>query len=343
MDLLKSILAVIGGIVLIMKFLDLVLNLTQKLSNIKSNIWDYFAKRVKHKKLEKQAIKSNIETIVNMTVNSLADELPKGWINRVSIQWVRDKSASSIQNNEIILRIKPYESQDYNLINGIYFYFTQAIFPTTKEVIPSNIRKSVALQISKRTISINKPYLISKFEEEFLEKEIQEDTTILNYFDKYNKIDAQGFFTGIFIREVSAVAEMSRYTELRNKIEEEITCILDHIINFQNRLHKKEPSCWNRTGPASSYAFMLVAKPTHKSILPYLKRAKENIDNNIDHLYILGCNQEVKFVKDVINSISRTPEYDLIEIFTLHKDYRGENDGIGALLINKKTKNKNYA
>jgi len=337
MDLLKSILAVIGGIVLIMTFLDLVFNLTPKLSNIKSNIWDFFAKRVKHKKLEKQAVKSNIETIVNVTVNSLTDELPKNWINRASIQWVRDKSASSIQNNEIILRIKPYESQDYNLINGIYFYFTQALFPTTKEVIPSNIRKSVALQISKRTISRNKPYLIPKFEEEFLEKEIQDDTTILNYFDKYNKIDAQGFFTGIFIREVSAVAELSRYTELRNKIEEEITCILDHIINFQNRLQKAD-ICWNRTGPATSYAFMLVARPTHKSILPYLKRAKENIDNNIDHLYILGCNQEMKFVKDVIYSISRMPEYDLVEIFTLHKDYRGENDGIGALLINTKNK-----
>jgi hypothetical protein len=334
MDLIKSVLAFVGGLVIFLTLLDLLFNLTPKLSALKSNIWTFFAERTKHKKLEKIAIKSNIETIVNETVNKLSSELPKGWINRASIQWVRDKSASSIENNEIILRIKPFESQDYNLLNGIYFFFTQSLFPTTKEVVPINIRKSAALQISNRTISNNKPYLISKFQEEFLEKEIQEDSSILNYINRFNKIDTQGFFTGIFIREISNVAEISRYTELRITIEKEISEILDHILEFQTKSSRCEDDNWYRIGPTTSFAFMLVARPSHKSMKPYLRRAKERINQNIDRLYVLGCNQEIGFVQEVINSISKIPEYTLEETFTLHKDYRGESNGIGALLIN---------
>ena len=331
--MITNILTAIGGIVLVLAFIQSLFWLISKLTNLKSVILGFVSQRIKHKKLEKLAIKSKIEDAINDTVSDLIDELPKGWINKVSIVWVREKSASTIEDNEIILRIKPLESQDFNLVNGVYFFFTQSLFPTTKEVIPNNIQKAAALQFSKRTISNKHPYLIPKFEQEILDEEVLIDSTILNYYSNYDQLDYQGYFSGVLLREVSDVAKKSRYTQIRNQMEEEIESILDHLIDFQNQYGTFHDD-WCRFGPVNSYALMLVAKPSHKSVSPYVTRAKERINQGIDRLYVLGCNQERRFVRKVIDSIMKIPEYKLVEMYSLHRDYRGEDNGIGALLIN---------
>lgn len=84
-NLFKDILAIIGFLAIILSFLKLVFDVIPKLSLIKSKFWKFLSKKIKHKRLEKKAIASNIENVVNDVVVDLNKELPHGWIKKASI------------------------------------------------------------------------------------------------------------------------------------------------------------------------------------------------------------------------------------------------------------------
>jgi hypothetical protein len=331
LKIIEIILAVIGGIVVILTAIDYLFSVTPKLAKLKNSIVLLLAERSQFKKLQKVAIKSNIEETVNLTVSDLQDELPYGWINRASIKWVRRDSVDLIEEEELIIRIKPSNNQDSNLINGVYYFFRKCLFPNLKEVVPSNIRMACELYITKRALQKQQPFLTNQFEREIVENEIKKDSTIVTYYGGFERIDQRGYFTSVFLRETCNVIENSRFNELRNEIAIELDQILDHLKRFNEANSNIPNDLWSKQGKATSFALILVARPTHNSTLPYLKRALENREKSVKRIYVAGCNMEYGFYKSVIQSIAKIDGFKIIEEFRMHRDYRGEPGGYCAL------------
>ncbi|TSC94500.1 MAG: hypothetical protein CEN87_469 [Parcubacteria group bacterium Licking1014_1] len=143
------------------------------------------------------------------------------------------------------------------------------------------------------------------------------------------------FFTGSFLREIHEIASRSKFKQLRNQINDEIKNVLEHIDDFVKNIHKNSSNGWSRKGPATSYAFLLVAQPFSWSVNPYVNRVKEHLTQGVERIYIMGTNQERKFVKNTISAIAKLPSCNLVEIFELNRDYRGDRNGIGALFVKK--------
>ncbi|TSC94501.1 MAG: hypothetical protein CEN87_470 [Parcubacteria group bacterium Licking1014_1] len=194
---IKDILAFVGAATILLSFFELLFRIIPQFGNLRAKFWGFLARKWRHKKLEKMAIASDIENVVNEVVAELQTELPCGWITKASIDWIdKDIKEEDLKDGEMILRIRPMESQDENLINGIYYFFAKALFPETKEVIPMIIRKSTALHLSRRSITDKKPFLANKFEKGLLESSIKNDSNIVYFIDKFNEIDNKGFFHG---------------------------------------------------------------------------------------------------------------------------------------------------
>jgi len=334
----RDTLIVIGGITVIFGFIKGLSDIIPHIGRFKSWFWLQTAERLKNGTLIKNAIASDIETHVNEVVADLQKELPVGWIRKASIEWITESKKDDLEEGEIILRVKPFENQDQNFLAGIYAFFSKALFPHTKEIIPANIRKAAVLRISYRTISNKKPYLQESFENSFLETAIREDSTIATYLGRYENLDKKGFFTGSFLREIHEIATKTRFNDLRNRMNQEVDEILTHIEGFISQLGTSPPRVippgeWYRVGPATSYAFMLVARPEHGGVGPYVNRARERQGQNIERLYVMGAKQEEPFARYVISEIAKLPNYKLVEVFELNKDYRGNTGGIGALLV----------
>lgn len=332
---ITNILAFIGAISIILLFFEALFNVIPKFGKLRADFWGFLSRRWKYKNLEKKAIASEIENVVNETVADLQSELPRGWISRASIKWVdNDIKDEELSDREIILRIRPMDNQDLNLINGIYLFFTKALFPETKEIIPQVVRKAAALQIARRNISEKKPFLTDKFEKGILESAIKNDPTIVEFIERYEDVDSRGFFTGSFLREIHEIATRVQFKELRNKMDEEIKSVLEHTREFVANIHKEfAESGWYRKGPATSYKFLLVARPSHGGVNSYTKRVRESLESGIERIYVMGTSQEKRFFERVISAIAKLPECRLVEIFNLHRDYRGDRNGIGALFV----------
>jgi hypothetical protein len=329
-----AIFEIIGIAIVFLTIIEQLSNLFPKLSKGKQYLYKKASQYLKFKTLEKQAISADIEGAINESVNKLQDELPSGWVKKANIKWVKELSLSDLEEGEIILRLKPQDNQDSNLVHGIYCFFSNSLFPKTKEIIPDSTQKAIAIQISKRTIENNREYVLKKFENEIIEREIKITPAILEYLEDFDKLDKQGFFTGSFLREIDLVADKIRFSAHRNKFTEEIKGTINHTKNFIAALPDAPNELWAKNGVVGSYRFLLVKNPRKFAYKIYVNRAKMGYNDNIDHLYIMGSKREEKFVNKVIERIQKEiPSYKLKEIYRLYKDFRGHDDGIGALFI----------
>lgn len=329
---LKDILAFIGGAVVFLTFLKLLFDVIPKLDSIKTSFFRFLTGYIKHKSLEKRAIANDIEEVVNKTVLSLKNELPTGWVNKVKIDWIKEENIRDIDDGELILRLRPYEDQDQNLMNGIYCFFNKALFPENKSVLPEIPRKASVLQLSRRTINIHHPFAMSKFERQYLDSAIEIDEDYATYLGYYSKMDKRGYFTGVYIREISKIADNIRYSPLRKEFSQEIDEIIGHINFFIDEYPNTPDELWYRVSEITRYGFILVARPVPwRRVETYVNKAHYHSSNGIERLYILGAHQEKSFVKKVITAIVQQTDYSITEEFELNKDYRGESGGICAI------------
>jgi hypothetical protein len=330
-----EILAFIGALSIIFGFIKLLFDVVPRLGSLRAQAFQALATNIKHKIIEKRAIASNIESVVNDSVSHLQRELPAGWISKARIEWVKEESKEDLEEDELILRIRPLEDQDKNLMNGIYYFFTKAIFPGVRRVIPKMPRQAAVLQLSRRTILKNHPYAIGLFEDKFLESAIQREPGIANYVGKYQAMDHQGVFTSVFLREATELAMKIRFSEERSHIAEELDEILKQITTFIKKIKKTADvpdELWSRKTDTYSYAFLLVARPVFwRRVDAYVNRAQLRVADKIDTLYVLGAEKEKAFVGKVVSAITKNTDYVLTEQFELYRDYRGEPGGICAL------------
>lgn len=335
---LSSLFEIIGIVIVFLSLIELLSNLFPKLSRGKQFLFKKASQHIKFKALEKQAISADIEGAINESVNILQDELPNGWIKKANIKWVKEQSLSDLEEGEMILRLKPQVSQDSNLVQGVYCFFSNSLFPKTKEIIPDSTQKAIAIQISKRTIENNRKYVLKNFENEIIEREIKITPSILDYLEDFETLDKKGFFTSSFLREIDFTAEKIRFSPQRNRFSDEIKAVIDHTKRFIASLPDAPNDLWSRIGISTSYRFLLVKNPFKFKYKIYVNRAKMGVDNKIDHLYIMGSNKEKKFVENVIKEIQKEiPSYKLQERYRLYRDFRGKKDGIGALFVYDKS------
>jgi hypothetical protein len=332
-DFVKGVFALIGVATVLLGFVKLLLDVIPKLNALRADVYRATSQKLRHRALEKRAIASNIEAVVNDSVSFLQKELPIGWISRAKIEWVREESRDDMEDGDLILRMRPLENQDENLMNGIFYFFTKALFRGVKEVIPRTPRRAAVLQLSRRTVTKHHPYAMEDFERRYLEPAICVEADVAFYLGHYDTLDQRGFFTGVYLREITALAERVRYTAQRSQIGDELRHILTHVSTFLQASPKAADELWHRKSDTSSYGLLLVARPpfSRRREQTYVNRAQSHIRNGVKRLYVLGANQEKSFVRKVVSAIANETSYALVELFDLNKDYRGEAGGICAV------------
>lgn len=303
-----------------------------------------FAKKRDHGRLVKSVIKKDIEGRINSAILAFGNELPRGWINRMQIEWVENESRNDFFNDgEMVLRICPLKDETENLVHACYAFLQKAFFPRAKNVIPKEHREAAVLFVGRKIMTRQGDGARMVYEDIVLEPAIQRNKRILPLMPRYKTLDARGFFMGAFLREVHAVAIGARFDAVvRDKMREEASALLDHMEEFIAHYSAATiipEALWSRRGPITNYAFLLVARPGNVktgNIKTFVEHARESLKKGIDRLYVFGAEEHRPFVINAINAIEQqVPEYEVSERFNLSNDYRGQAGGLGALFVRR--------
>lgn len=328
--------------IIILWLLNALANLIPQIDILKSKILLPIAKKYQQKKLVKSAIKSDIRGHVNREIAKLRDYLPSGWAGEMDVDWIESEEPTSlIDDNRIVVRIRPVEDQDRNFVNATYHYLRSSFFPKIQAVIPKPHYEASVLYVCRKIAEGKNNNTKTIFEDHILEPMIQRHESIPNHLDDYSHLDTRGFFTGTFLRELHLMATDARFTGARNNMTQETSGVIKHIKDFISAYDKHHSggeempaTAWYNDGNISKYALLLVAHPakTQSGIDPYINRARERFQSGTKRLYVFGSNNESRFANAVISGIEGTVEnVRIVERFQTSFDYRGQNNGIGAV------------
>jgi hypothetical protein len=334
LETILLILAIFGAIDLAWRGIGLVISAIPPLLGLRTRFWTYIVGFIQLPVLRRKAISTRVEEVTNQTVYHLERYLPKGWIRRARVNWVRSSAASLLVDEEIVLRIRPNNDADTNLLYTLWFYLKNALFPYTQDLIPDSTRSAIALAIARAAIYENHPYLIRQFDNYFIDM-VANNVAVRDKLSDYVRLNEIGFLMGPFIREIDHIASLSRFSQERNKVEKRIKEVTDHMLGFQPILRNNKPEDeWIYHEGEVSYAFLLVSRPPElrPSIEAYVRRAKVHVANGITRIYVVGRDEERRFVNDVLRSILAIRELKGLDLFALYRDYRGQPRGIGALI-----------
>ncbi len=329
-------------IVLLVVVLNWLANLIPQLDVIKSKILLPIAKKYKQKKLVKSAIKSDIRGHVNREIAKFRDYLPSGWAGEMDVDWVESEEPSTlIDDDRIIVRIRPVDDQDRNFVNAAYHYLRTSFFPKIQAVIPKPHYEASVLYICRKVVEGRNGSAKTFFEDNIMEPLVERHGAIPNHLDDYSHIDNRGFFTGTFLRELHLMATEARFTGARNNMTQETSGVIKHVKDFiaaydtHHAGGEEMPStAWYYDGTVSKYALLLVAHPakTQSGIDPYMNRARERFQSGTKRLYVFGANNENRFANAVIAGIEGAIDnVRVVERFQTSHDYRGTTNGIGAI------------
>jgi hypothetical protein len=296
--------------------------------------------------LARAAAKYDVRGHVNQAINTIAAELPDGWITDIDLKYVNGETrAEFFANNKPVVHIRPFEDQERNVVTVINVFLREALFGNVRHIIPDLQRTAAVLYFGDRIALSRSEATAKAFGEYVLEPAVKGKDKILQYYQRYSGIDQRGLFSGPFIREIKHVAEEVRASRFHNKMAEEMNAALTHLEEFANAYQKSREErvpmgvdAWVRKGIVTKYALMLVANPLKAATdeqAAYVRRALAYSEKGIKRIYVLGASGEWRFASKVINAIAKDTPYVIEQRFALYKDYRGDAGGIGAVFVAK--------
>jgi len=337
LEILLLVLAIFGGVDLADRGARVLVTLFPRLLTVQSKIWRLLADSFTIPVFRRKAIATRVEEVLNQTAFHLQQFLPKGWVKRAKVRWVRNSQTAQLMDGTIVLRVRPGPNPDHNLMQTLWIYFHSALFPNTRDILPDDLVSGVALAITRAGLEESHPYMLREFDDAFLGLIAGGKQAILNHFGDSVRLNDYGLLMGPFLREVDQAATDSRFTPERAKLPEIVDAIIAHMLSFQPFLRRNKPEDdWSHQGPCSSYGFLLVSKPPEirPGIEAYVKRAQDKLRKGINRLYVIGRYEEREFLWRVTNALLSIRELKGVELFPLFRDYRGEPSGVGALLAN---------
>jgi len=328
-------LAILGGVDLAGRGVDRAALVFPKLRSAQSSAWQAVSGRISTRLFGKKAVAIRVEEVLNQTVNRLQKYLPKGWTRRARISWVYKPTKSSLHDGDIVLRVRPSDSADHSLMNAIWIYFQEILFPENRDSLPKELLASSALAITRAGLGETHPHLLKEFDSRFLALAKEAQQSKVDLYADCTRLNEFGLLMGPFVREADHAAEELRFRGQNEIIRETVRSIMDHMLGFQPLLrHNKPEDQWSFHGPNTSYGFLLISRPptTRPSPSAYVKRVEAMLGEGVERIYLIGRAEERNFVKDVAAQILSLRGVKGIEQFSMYRDYRGEDEGIGILI-----------
>ncbi len=302
-------------------------------------------KKWKFRGLVRAAVKCDVRGFANKAIRQLAPQLPDGWIPELDINWVDNETRQQFfENGKIVVHVRPLEDQEVNFVSIVHLFLQEALFPRVKMIVPETQRTAAILYFGDRIAAARSERTAEVFGQRIFEPIVGKKKKVLEFFQRYTELDAKGYFSGAFIREIQHVAREVRATRLRDNMSAEMNAALTHLEEFAKGYAKSQldhvmmpESAWIRNGIMTKYALLLVANPAKAAIddlgAGYVARAQQRYREGVRRLYVFGTAGQRNYAKQVLREIAFKTPYTLEQEFELHRDYRGDAGGLGALFV----------
>ena len=180
----------------------------------------------------KQYLKHNLQGRLNEFTGELASQAPFLAKTRVAVEWVDSDVTrrSFLDEGKVILRLRRHDSQETNFVHGAYMFVSTSLIYRLKRYLAKSQRQAVDLYVTAKLLEREKASVRGLFLDEYLHpKTATTDSKIVEYFDRFAKIDNGKLFYPVLLQEFDFLGDKVFGKRRDDAIIEEASALIDFL------------------------------------------------------------------------------------------------------------------
>jgi len=238
---------------------------------------------------EKYAVEKRLESTIGLSSKKINDEgveiLPHG----VDIKWVESKDREAfLKEDKIVVCLESSNNEPRNLARATMLYTSADLIRESQRFVDHGVMKSACFAVARKMLMIDRRLDAFKcLNEEYLEPEITKYPSIEMHVNVMEKLDSEGNFTRLLLRELSELgAKLSSVLSSPRAVKETLS-----FMQTMKKLSEKERSVDvtpDHRGEVIDFGIMLIAREGVKDPSPYIRYAKHCWKEGLPRLYVLA-------------------------------------------------------
>ena len=308
-ELVKQILAWLGGVSTTGVILGYLLLYPEKIEKWSSLLWRFLSNFVTlFKFAHKQYVKHDMQSRVNEFARGLSKEAPFLASKRVRIEWVEANvtRSSFFQDDQVILRLRRDDPEDLNFVHGAYMFVSTSLVFQVKRYLSQSQRKAVDLYVTTSLIEREKPGVRGHFLDNYLHSELADTgSKVARFFDAFAKMDKGGYFYPVFLQELDFLGQKVFGARKDDRIITEVNSLIGFLepialrkIGDEGNLDFKQQYC--------RFAIVIVGRsykltPLGNVYVDYIR--KTLVPDKIETVYVLGLWENRSIIQNVCKAL----------------------------------------
>ncbi|MCK4421637.1 hypothetical protein KAW48_07550 [candidate division WOR-3 bacterium] len=213
-----------------------------------------------------------------------------------------------LKEGEIIIKLGRRKERVNSILNAVYFYVGKAIIPQVKPLIKENVVHSIDLKLSDSILRKEIGHdAESVFKEKVLSPLFSINPKIKEMYFRLRKLDEDGTFTRVFLRELSELHLRNYERFNKQEITQDVLDFLEFLYTIAKKRKDEEVETYFQRELFNIF-ILLVAKRNkflQKGSFPYLEAIRIAIKNKVSKIYILGRHECVDYCEYIAGRATR--------------------------------------
>lgn len=258
---------------------------------------------------ERRTIKHDLQAEINAFQKTVDSEavgiLPYG----IDIRWVHNETRDAFfEGGTIVVRMRFHTNRDKNLVIAALTYVSKALLPRSREYIGHHLLRALDLTTVRKLLRRSKqPTAVTYFVAEIVEPEMRERPEIRESCITLEKLDDQGFFTRILLRELLDLGDRLYLRTPDRYVFEDVRGLVHFIETIADRApHEDVPLGY--IGRNTKVGIILIARPATyvmHGLEPYIRRVNTYVEDGCQSLYLCAMGTNISVARDLATELEQ--------------------------------------
>ena len=220
----------------------------------------------------------------------------------IDIKWVEPPQSREafLKDDKMVVCLEPSTNEARNVARASMLYANESILPESRRLVHPLVATATVFTVIRKMLMMDRKLeALNCLNEEYYKPEVEQNATIGTYVQTMEKLDSEGLFTRVYMKELSEL-DIKYPTVISDPVAEQET---QNFLEALKRLVEKQKGVDvdpSHRGKYIDMNVMLVAREGNYNPGPYVNYAKDCWTRGLARLYVMALDDKVGVAKQSV-------------------------------------------
>ena len=264
-------------------------------------------------KKRKIAFEKNFKSTINDAISKSKKDLGDNYTkflkpSELKVEWVNEDTVheSIFTDKQAIIYVNDHKNIEKQIVNVLSEYVRKSFIETSKYYLKPEYNNASDCIIVKKIIKYSRPNINHYFNDTYLPESFKVNPSYRIAYDKFKRIEEQGNFFPILIRELEKYTTKIYPSDSDNTVEKNILDFIEFIYRISTRIKSSTNNNRYTNGDIGISIIFAVSDYVEQSndISKLLTLIKHDLEKtNINTIYILGSGRKTDYAHQIAQTV----------------------------------------